>query len=213
MMYLISALIILLAYFWGSASTARIVAKSFRSLNIYKVGTGLADSENIYRNVSKVLGLLVGTVDILKSYGFLLGVRIFLFYMDKWTFTSYEPIYRDTMIMIYGMFMLIGHCMPVTHGFRGGRGIFTYMGFIAFFSFYPMLFTAVLAWFIVAIYKQIRFAQYLVVLLPVLLSQILYSYIPYFKRELSPHFLTMMFASIVLMIILNLIVSKRLGEI
>ncbi|MDD2332072.1 MAG: glycerol-3-phosphate acyltransferase, partial [Candidatus Cloacimonetes bacterium] len=75
MLYIILIIIVVLAYFWGSASTARIVAKSVRSLNIYKVGSGLADTENIYTNVSKPLGILVGALDAAKSYAFLLAVE------------------------------------------------------------------------------------------------------------------------------------------
>jgi glycerol-3-phosphate acyltransferase PlsY len=48
---------------FGGFSTARILAKSVRSLNIYKVGTGLADTENIFQNVSRPMGILVGLID------------------------------------------------------------------------------------------------------------------------------------------------------
>ena len=70
MNYLILILIIIAAYFYGCISSARVVAKTFRSLNIYKVGTGLADTENIFVNVSRPLGVLVGLLDILKAFFF-----------------------------------------------------------------------------------------------------------------------------------------------
>ena len=71
MIYLIAAGIVVLAYLYGCFSTARIVAKGFRSLDIYKVGTGLADTENIYANISRPLGVLVGALDMAKAYLFM----------------------------------------------------------------------------------------------------------------------------------------------
>jgi glycerol-3-phosphate acyltransferase PlsY len=54
-MFHIPLLLILLSYLLGCFSTARLVAKWAKSLNIYRVGTGHADSENIYENVSHPL--------------------------------------------------------------------------------------------------------------------------------------------------------------
>ena len=62
-MIYIPILIILLSYLLGCYSTARVVAKSAKSLNIYRVGTGHPDSENIYSHVSRPLGLMVGAMD------------------------------------------------------------------------------------------------------------------------------------------------------
>jgi len=62
-MFHMPLLLILLSYLLGCFSTARLVAKWAKSLNIYRVGTGHADSENIYENVSHPLGLMVGAID------------------------------------------------------------------------------------------------------------------------------------------------------
>lgn len=213
MIFLIAALIVLLSYFYGSFSTARIIAKSARSLNIYKVGTGMADTENIYSNVNKPMGVLVGALDVVKSYVFLLFIETFLRYMSKLNRPpDLDSLYTGNMLLLYGLAMLIGHCLPITNKLRGGRGIFTYMGFIAYFSFYPMLITAVIAWFVVTIYRQIRFAQYMIVILPVILTQIFYSFLPWFRKELPVHFMLIMLGITIIMGVLNFLVSKRLGE-
>ncbi len=52
--------LIVVSYALGCLSTARILAKSARSLNIYKVGSGHPDTENIFCNVSKPLGCFGG---------------------------------------------------------------------------------------------------------------------------------------------------------
>ncbi len=213
MIYLLALGIFILAYMYGCFSTARIVAKSFRSLDIYKVGSGLADTENIFSNISKPLGVLVGALDASKAYLFLTVVNLLLNLLAQsgWM-AGVEQISKPNFLLFYGLGMLIGHCLPITHRFRGGRGIFTYTGFMAFFAPYPMIITLVIAWVLITKYKQIRFAQYLIVILPVILEQIFYSFIPHFRKELPPYFLGMMLGVAVFMGVLNFVVSKKLGE-
>ena len=179
MSFAIFAVILILSYLYGCLSTARIISKSSRSLNIYKVGTGLADTENIYSNISKPMGVLVGALDAAKAYVFLLVVEMLLSLLDRsGAVSGVSALYLHNVMLLYGLGMLVGHCLPYTNHFRGGRGIFTYMGFIAYFAFYPMLITSVIAWILVVRFKQIRFAQYLIVILPVILFQVFYSLLP-----------------------------------
>jgi len=198
---------------YGCFSTARIIAKSFRSLDIYKVGTGLADTENIYSHISRPLGVLVGGLDVAKAYLFMKVVELLLILLSgSDLMTGVEMIYAPNYMLVYGLAMLVGHCLPVTHRWKGGRGIFTYTGFMVYFAFWPMIITLVIAWLLIAIYKQIRFAQYLIVILPVILAQVFYSFIPYFRKELPPYFIGMMLGVALFMGILNFVVSKKLGE-
>ena len=213
MIYLFSILIVIIAYLYGCFSTARIVTKSFRSLNVYKIGTGLADTENIYTNISKPLGTLVGAIDVAKAYLFLLLVEFVLRFIDIKiiNYPSFTVLYSDNLMLIYGISMLIGHCLPFTHRFRGGRGIFTYMGIFAYFAFLPAIISAFIAGIIVLRFKQIRFAQYLIVILPVILYIIFYTLFHYHKYS-PPYFITLLLGNAIMMGILNIIVSKKLGE-
>ncbi|MDD3051606.1 MAG: glycerol-3-phosphate acyltransferase, partial [Candidatus Cloacimonetes bacterium] len=135
---LITIALIILSYSFGCFSAARIVAKSFKSLNIYKIGTGHPDTENIYENVSKPLGVLVGIIDTGKIYFYL----IFLNYLISRFFpemcSDNSTNCNQNYLLIFGFSMLLGHCLPITHNFKGGRGIFTYIGYIAFFAPYPI---------------------------------------------------------------------------
>jgi len=213
----IAILLVLLSYFYGCFSTARIVTKSVRSLNIYRVGSGFADTENIYSNISKSLGVIVGALDVTKSYAYLYFMKFILVTMDKMAVPpDLSGLYSANMLMVYGVAMLIGHCLPLTHNLRGGRGIFTYMGFILFVSFYPMLITMVLALLLVFIFRQIRFAQYMIVLLPVILTQFMSSLHRYVQilpsQNVVASFTTKLLGIAILMGILNFVVSKRLKE-
>ncbi|MCK9584285.1 MAG: glycerol-3-phosphate acyltransferase [Candidatus Cloacimonetes bacterium] len=210
---IIAILIFSLAYLYGGFSTAQVIAKGFRSLNIYRVGTGLADTENIYSNISRSMGLLVGAIDISKAYLFLMVVEFVLRLLSNVTsFADFSTLCSPTLMMVYGVGMLIGHCLPLTHHFKGGRGIFTYMGFFAYFVFLPVFITAILAMILVWKFKQVRFAQYTIVILPVILYQIFYHTIPGYRKELPPFFTGILIGTAFFMGLLNIIVSKRLGE-
>ena len=213
MIHLLAFGIVVVAYMYGCFSTARIIAKSFRSLDIYKVGSGLADTENIYSHISKPLGVLVGALDVAKAYLFMKVAEMLLILLaGSGLVHGVEAVYAPTYMLVYGLAMLVGHCLPVTHRWKGGRGIFTYTGFMAYFALWPMVIAMVVAWLLIAIYKQIRFAQYLIVILPVILVQVFYSFIPMFRKELPPYFIGMMLGVALFMGILNFVVSKKLGE-
>lgn len=214
MSVVIAILIFLSAYLYGGFSTARMIAKYFRSLNIYKIGTGLADTENIYTNISRSMGVLAGALDVVKAYFFLQVVNLGLNFLQPYcALAGFEHLNSPSLLLVYGLGMLIGHCLPWQNNFRGGRGIFTYMGFFAYFAFWPIFITAILAWIVVIKFRQIRFAQYMIVILPVVLFQILYYIIPHYRKALPPFFVAIMLGNALLMGLLNIIVSKRLGEI
>ena len=202
---LVFTALLLVSYLIGCFSTARMFAKSFRSLNIYKVGTGHPDTQNIFCNISKPLGILSGIVDFSKMF-------IYLYLLHFLLSRFYPCISTQNHLLILGFALVIGHCFPLTNKFKGGRGIFTYLGYITFFFYsyftiWPMIGVAVLALLIIIFFKQIRFAQYMIVLLP--------PFISFFLNGIpdEPHFPAKMFISAILMGIINFFVSKRLGEI
>jgi len=188
-----------LSYFLGCFSSARVLARSIKKLNIHKVGTGLADTENIYLHISKPLGVAAAFVDTGKMVLYLLLLRCL--------FSHFElvGIGTNTMMFVYGFFMILGHCLPVTHKFKGSRGMFTYIGLLIVSAFIPvqMLITLLIAGVLVVFFKQIRFAQYFIVLFPPFLS--------FFWGPGRP-ILTLMVITAIMMGVLNFVVSKRLGE-
>ncbi len=216
-MIFVAILLILLSYWYGCFSTARVLAKGFRSLNVYKVGTGLADTENIYFNISKPLGLLTGTLDVVKSYGWLFLIRQTLIGMDRMGLPpDLSPLYSCNLMMLYGLGILVGHCLPLTHRLRGGRGIFTYFGIMLFITGWPALITGGVALVLIYGFRQVRFAQYTTVILPVMLS-LLFAALGILKNQYFPEGSSTMFISklvglAIAMGVLNFIVSKRLGE-
>ncbi len=199
---IVFAILLIISYLLGCFSTAKVLAKSFKSINVYKVGTGHPDTQNIFNNIDKTLGIFTGIVDFGKLYFYLVLLSYLL---------NYPPV-TDVIgnigthdhLLILGFFMIVGHCLPVTHRFKGGRGIFTYVGFVLYFAPFPMMMIMLLAIILVFFFKQMRFAQYMIVLLPPFIN---------FLFEDDPAFLAKMFIAAFLMGIINFIVSKKLGEI
>ncbi len=194
--------LLIISYLLGCLSTAKILAKTYKSMNVYKVGSGHPDTQNIYNNIDKTLGIFTGIVDFGKMYFYIVLLSFLL---------NYPPITdiignigTNNHLLILGFFMVVGHCLPVTHRFKGGRGLFTYIGFILYFAPYPMMIIIVLAIILVTVFKQMRFAQFMVVMLPPFVN---------FFFEDDSSFLAKMFIAALLMGITNFVVSKKLGEI
>ena len=194
--------LLIISYLLGCFSTAKLLAKSYKSINVYKVGTGHPDTQNIYNNVDRTLGIFTGIVDFGKMFFYIILLDFLL---------NYPPITdiignigTNNHLLVLGFFMVIGHCLPVTHRFRGGRGFFTYIGFVLYFAPFPMMIITILAIILVMFFKQIRFAQYMVVILP--------PFVNFFFEDDSA-LLANMFIAALLMGIINFIVSKKLGEI
>ena len=194
--------LLILSYLLGCFSTAKLLAKSYKSINVYKVGTGLPDTQNIFNNIDKTLGIFTGIVDFGKMYFYIVLLSYLLNYLPITDVIG--NIGTNNHLLALGFFMVIGHCLPVIHRFKGGRGFFTYIGFILYFAPYPMIIIAVLAIILVMVFKQIRFAQYMVVMLP--------PFVNFFFEDDSA-LLAKMFIAALLMGIINFIVSKKLGEI
>jgi len=191
---------------FGCFSTARLVAKVFHQLNVYKIGSGYADTENIYSSISKPLGVLVGAIDITKSY-------VYLFMLESLLRHTQPSLATQTWMMIFGFMMLLGHCLPITHHFKGRRGTFTYAGYIGYFIFWPVLIVGVLSLVFFFVFKQLRFGQYVLVITPPFLALLFGQIYRPLVSSYSSSLLIELFAAAFLMGLLNLIVSKRLGEI
>lgn len=198
-------LLLVFSYFIGCFSTGRIVAKAYKSLDIYKIGNGYPDTMNIYMNVSKPLGILVGAIDLLKIFIFMHILAFVLrdpFIISQ--FSYLEHISSQNHLLVIGFAMILGHILPVTHNFKGGRGLFSFIGYISYFAIWPMLIVSIIGLIIVYAFKQIRFAQYMIVLLPPFVN---------FFFPGGKQFVAKMFIASLLVVIINLILSKRLGEI
>lgn len=102
------------AYFIGNISPAILIAKYF-NVDIRAQGSGNAGSTNVLRVLGKKAAIATLAVDILKGvFAVLLG----------------RYIGGQSLAVLCGVAVFIGHIWPLLFGFRGGKGIATGFGVI-----------------------------------------------------------------------------------
>lgn len=136
--YLLSAII---GYVLGSINTANIIARS-RGVNIKAVGSNNAGASNVFISVGKFYGVLVGALDILKS--FCAAEIVFLIFSGN----------RNVAILA-GAMAVVGHIFPFWMNFKGGKGLAPFMGMMLFYDWKMFLIFAVIIAAIVLIIDYI----------------------------------------------------------
>lgn len=157
--YLIIAII---AYLIGSISFSVIFCKKYAGIDPRDVGSGNAGTTNVLRNAGFKVALITAVADVLKG-----TVAVLIPYLYGLIF---KIDYSANLIMIATIFSIIGHTFPIFFGFRGGKGVATFVGALLFIN--PMIagiliFSGVL---VVLLTKKMSVASLLVaIMLPVLM--------------------------------------------
>ena len=106
-------LVIILPYIIGCFSSAYIIGKTFKKIDIRNFGSGNVGSTNALRVMGAKLGIFTFLLDILKG--------IIAVFVGKF-------ILGETGGLIAGLFVVIGHNWPVFINFKGGKGVATSIG-------------------------------------------------------------------------------------
>ena len=110
---------LLMAYLCGAIPFAYIISKYLKNVDIRKCGSGNPGATNVFRTVSKPLGILTFVLDALKGF-----IPVY--------FAGFinPSIY---FILAVALVTVIGHIYTVFLNFKGGKGVATGCGvFIAF---------------------------------------------------------------------------------
>ncbi len=129
-----------LSYFLGAIPFAYVFAKA-KGVDIRTVGSGNVGATNVFRCVSRMLGLLCFVADAAKgfipAYWFpTLGTRLG------------NPLPLDTARMICAAGAIVGHNWPVYLGFRGGKGVATSTGALLALAWQPVA-MGLIVWLVV----------------------------------------------------------------
>lgn len=108
-------LLIVLGYIIGNMPCSYLVAKLYGNIDVRNHGSGNAGATNVLRTVGKKAALFALLGDVLKGIIPALIGRYFL---------GIEGA------MIASIWAVIGHCYPITLGFKGGKGVATAGGMI-----------------------------------------------------------------------------------
>ena len=115
-------LVSVIAYLLGSISFAVIFGKLFGKKDVRKEGSKNAGSTNVLRTVGKKAAILTLLCDVLKGVG---AVLIALAIASIMNVSENEKL---VMVQLSGLFVIIGHTLPIFFKFKGGKGVATALG-------------------------------------------------------------------------------------
>ena len=101
------------SYLIGCFSSAYIIGRLFKKIDIRNFGSGNVGSTNALRVMGAKLGIFTFLLDILKGV-----IAVFLG----------KIILGDVGGVVAGLFVVIGHNWPIFIGFKGGKGVATSIG-------------------------------------------------------------------------------------
>lgn len=129
-----------LSYLIGSLSTAVWVGKAFHGIDVRTKGSGNAGATNTIRVLGVKTGVIVMIIDVFKGW---LAVALTGWLLNSLLNTDQIIIIK----IVSGLFAVAGHIFPLYTGFRGGKGVATFVGVIL--ALYPVAFFIVLVWFVI----------------------------------------------------------------
>lgn len=115
--------LIALGYLSGSISSAIIITHLVTGEDIRTLGNENAGTANVGRSIGKGYAAIVFFTDVAKAVLPMLIARIALHNGEA---------YDHFIVVFVGIAAVLGHCKPVYFRFRGGSGIATTFGAIAF---------------------------------------------------------------------------------
>jgi acyl phosphate:glycerol-3-phosphate acyltransferase len=133
-----------LAYLLGSLVGSLLIGK-FRGIDIRTMGSGNAGATNMLRTQGKPIALAVLVIDFGKGW---LATSV----LAAWSPPGIgaDPALHAWCISVCGLAVMIGHIYPLWYGFRGGKGVATFLGAVLGVS--PMLaLVAVAVWVVVVV--------------------------------------------------------------
>ena len=108
-------LYLIFSYFCGAIPFSYIITKKFKNIDIRQYGSKNPGATNVFRSVSKPLGILTFLLDCLKGF-----VPVSLAYYLN------NSLY---FVLAVALCTLIGHIFTVFLNFKGGKGVAVGCGF------------------------------------------------------------------------------------
>lgn len=119
-------------YLAGSIPFGVLVARLFRLGDLRKIGSGNIGATNVLRTGNKVAAAITLLLDGAKGA------------LPVWLFLGWG----DLAAQAAGLGAFLGHCLPVWLGFRGGKGVATFLGVML--GLHPLSFAGVAVTWLVA---------------------------------------------------------------
>ncbi len=118
-----------LAYLLGSLPFGFLIARC-RGVDIRTVGSGNIGATNVYRAVSKPLGILTFALDVGKGVGGVLLIPMAASLLLTALLPTGSPAPTRALQLFSGCVTVIGHNWTCFLGFKGGKGVATSAGLL-----------------------------------------------------------------------------------
>jgi len=128
------ALVAVAAYLLGSVPFGLVMARLFGLGDLRKIGSGNIGATNVLRTGSRPAAALTLILDAGKG-----GIAVLIA----------RALFAEDAAQVAGFAAFFGHCFPVFLGFRGGKGVATFLGTLLAL-FWPAGLAACLTWLVVA---------------------------------------------------------------
>ena len=126
---------LILSYLLGSISGSMLMG-NLKGVDIREMGSGNAGGTNAFRTMGAAFALSVLFIDVIKGF---IAVK----FVAALELASILPINTIDIIHLHiacGIGVLMGHVYPIYHGFKGGKGVGTMVGVLAYlFPMYLMI--------------------------------------------------------------------------
>jgi glycerol-3-phosphate acyltransferase PlsY len=131
--------IVVAAYLIGSVSFAVIVSKAYGLPDPHDYGSGNPGATNVLRTGHKKAALVTLVGDGLKGF---VAVFAAIHLAQSWGADAWA-------VPAAAIAVMVGHCWPVFHGFRGGKGVATGAG-VVFALHWPLGLFLTVVWLVMA---------------------------------------------------------------
>ena len=125
-------MMVLFGYLIGSIPTSIIIGK-MHGIDIRQFGSHNAGGTNVGRVIGKKAGILTIVLDILKCFRPCLAVFLLFNYVRPDFLSSYEHLV-ELFVALTATGVCLGHTFPLYAGFRGGKCVACFAGYIVFIS-------------------------------------------------------------------------------
>ena len=126
-------------YILGSIPFGIVIARVFGLGDLRTIGSGNIGATNVLRTGNKTAALLTLILDSGKGAAAVLIAR---------------ALAAEDAVQIAGVAAFLGHCFPVWLGFRGGKGVATFLGLLLAY-FFPLGLAACATWAVTAVILRI----------------------------------------------------------
>ena len=113
----------LLSYLLGSLMGSLLIARATGGVDIRTLGSGNAGATNALRTVGRKLAVCVLVIDLVKGW-------VATALVAPWAIPGLAvvPAWQAWSVAVCGLAVMLGHVYPVFFGFRGGKGVATFVG-------------------------------------------------------------------------------------